>query len=188
MYDLKSSKAVYKSDWMVVYEDSLVDNEKGIEGMFNRITVNDAVIILPIFEDSSILMLVNYRHGAGTNLLELPGGLVQANENPSDTARRELLEETGYVCDTLEYINFFYTWPARASQKNFVFVAKGLKRADNKFNEKQATVKQTQNQSEHFEYIGASMVISKQQIVQGLKNGTITSAITTSALLYGYFV
>ena len=184
MYDLKSSKAVYKSDWMIVYEDSVIDNKKGIEGMLNRITVNDAVIILPIFEDSSILMVINYRHGVGSNLLELPGGLVRANENPSDTARRELLEETGYVCDNLEYINLFYTWPARASQKNFVFVAKGLKRGDNKFNEKQ----QSQNQSERFECIGAAMVISKEQIVQGLKNGTITSAMTTSALLYGYFV
>jgi hypothetical protein len=75
-----------------------------------------------------------------------------------------------------------------APQKNFVFVARGLKREENKNKEKQANLQQNQNQLEHFEYIGASMVISREQIMQELKNGTIASAMTTSALLYGYFV
>jgi 8-oxo-dGTP pyrophosphatase MutT (NUDIX family) len=80
---------------MTVYEDSVIDDKKGTEGMFNRITVDDAVIIVPIFEDRSILMVINYRHGVSANLLELPGGIIQENEDPSYTARRELLEETG---------------------------------------------------------------------------------------------
>ena len=65
-----------------------------------------------------------------------------------------MLEETGYICDSLEYIDWFYTWPGRASQKNFVFVARGLKREENKNKEKQVKLQQNQNQSEHFEYIG----------------------------------
>ena len=68
MYHLKSSKAVYESDWMTVYEDSVIDDKKGTEGMVNSITVNDAVIIVPIFEDRSILMVINYRHGVSANL------------------------------------------------------------------------------------------------------------------------
>jgi len=96
--------------------------------MFNRIEVRDAVIIVPIFEDRSMLMIQNYRHGAGTILLELPGGFINENESASDAARRELLEETGYKCDTVESINWFYTWPGRTAQRNFIVVAKGLKR------------------------------------------------------------
>jgi ADP-ribose pyrophosphatase len=181
MYHLKASKAVYKSDWMTVYEDSVIDDEKGTEGTFNRITVNDAVIIVPIFEDGSILMVETYRHGARTNLLELPGGLVQVNEEPYYTAKRELLEETGYGCSSLQYVNWFYTWPGRTSQKNFVFIAKNLKRED-------ANLQQNQNQLEHFEHIGALRVVSREKIIQELKNGSITSSMTASALLYGYFV
>ena len=42
MYKLKSSKTVYRNKWMVVLEDSVIDEELGIVGIFNRINVDDA--------------------------------------------------------------------------------------------------------------------------------------------------
>ena len=73
MYKLKSSKSVYKSQWMEVCEDSVTDEERGTVGMFNRINVDDTATIIPIFKDGSLLMVENYRHAVSTNLLELPG-------------------------------------------------------------------------------------------------------------------
>ena len=123
---------------MQVYEDSVIYNDNNDKNnkmissshsnkIFNRIKVDDTVIIIPIFEDGSLLMVEGYRHGAGENLLELPGGFIEENEEPSQAAKRELFEETKYNCDSLELMNWFYTWPGRTSQKNYVFVAKGLK-------------------------------------------------------------
>ena len=122
MYKLKSSKSVYKSQWMEVCEDSVTDEERGTVGMFNRINVDDTATIIPIFKDGSLLMVENYRHAVSTNLLELPGGLIRENaegeeleqeQQASNTAKRELLEETGYTCDSIQYTNWFYTWPGR---------------------------------------------------------------------------
>ena len=185
MYKLKSSKTVYKSQWMVVYEDLITDEEQIALGMFNRINVDDAVTIVPIYEDGSLLMVENYRHAVSTNLLELPGGLIRGNEEEgkqqeeqqqaSDTAKKELLEETGYTCDSLQFINWFYTWPGRSTQKNFVFIAKGLKKI------------QTEQRLEEFEYIKVCKV-DREQVMLELKNGRIKSAVTISALLYGYFI
>jgi ADP-ribose pyrophosphatase len=185
MYKLKSSKTVYKSQWMVVYEDLITDEEQIALGMFNRINVDDAVTIVPIYEDGSLLMVENYRHAVSTNLLELPGGLIRGNEEEgkqqeeqqqaSDTAKKELLEETGYTCDSLQFINWFYTWPGRSTQKNFVFIAKGLKKI------------QLEQRLEEFEYIKVCKV-DREQVMLELKNGRIKSAVTISALLYGYFI
>jgi ADP-ribose pyrophosphatase len=183
MYKLKSSKTVYRSKWMAVYEDLVIDEEQAAVGKFNRINVDDAATIIPIFEDGSLLMVENYRHAVSTNLLELPGGLVRGNEErdqgeeqrPSDTAKRELLEETGYTSDNMEFINWFYTWPGRATQRNFVFVAKGLKKV------------QLEQKLEEFEYIKVCKV-DREQVMRELKNGRIKSAVTISALLYGYFI
>ena len=159
---------------MTVYED-LVSKEYGKRvGMFNRIEVQDAVVTVPIFEDRSILMIQNYRHGAGTILLELPGGFINENEVASDAARRELLEETGYTCDIVESINWFYTWPARTAQRNFIVVTKGLKR---KYHAKSPN---------EFESIKVHK-ISEKKIRVELKRGNIKSAATISALLLGYF-
>ncbi|HYZ51261.1 MAG TPA: NUDIX hydrolase [Nitrososphaeraceae archaeon] len=175
---------------MTVYEDLVVDDkeEQAAVGTFNRINVDDAATIVPIFEDGSLLMVENYRHAVSTNLLELPGGLVRRNEQeekageggeereqPFDTAKRELLEETGYASDNMEFINWFYTWPGRATQRNFVFMAKGLKEV--KFEQK----------LEEFEYTKVCKV-DREQVKQELKNGRIKSAVTLSALLYGYFL
>ena len=170
---------------MTVYEDLVIDEEQVAVGTFNRINVDDAATVVPIFEDGSLLMVENYRHAVSTNLLELPGGLINRNkeggggqeeeQQPFDTAKRELLEETGYASDSMEFINWYYTWPGRATQRNFVFMAKGLKKV------------RLEQKLEEFEYIKVCKV-DRGQVMRELKNGRIKSAVTISALLYGYFI
>jgi hypothetical protein len=76
----------------MIYEDwvSKVDGSSSTSGMFNRIEVHDAVIVVSIFEDSFLLIVDNYRHGARTNLLELPGRFINQKVPVSYAARREL--------------------------------------------------------------------------------------------------
>jgi ADP-ribose pyrophosphatase len=120
-------------------------------------------------------MVENYRHGVGTSLLELPGGFINENEVGSDAGRRELLEETGYTCSKVELINWFYTWPGRTAQRNFVIVARGLK-------------KHYDTNLDEFECIKVHK-ISEDKIRRELKRGgKIKSAVTISALLQGYFL
>ena len=54
---------------MAIYED-WIGEKKTKSAMFNRIDVNDAAIVLPIFEDGSLLMVESYRYAAGASLLE----------------------------------------------------------------------------------------------------------------------
>jgi 8-oxo-dGTP pyrophosphatase MutT (NUDIX family) len=88
---------MYKSQRMTVYEDWVSKENGGTIGMFNRIEVLDAVIVVPILEDSSLLMVENYRNRAGKNLLELPGGFIDENEVASEAGRIELHEEPLYL-------------------------------------------------------------------------------------------
>ncbi len=113
---------------MTVYEDQVIKETylNGATGTFNRIEVRDSVIVIPIFKDGSVVMVETYRHGVGTGLLELPGGLIDEGEAARGSAERELIEETGYSCDKMKMINWFYTWPGRTGQRNFVFLATDL--------------------------------------------------------------
>jgi len=170
---ITSSSIKYKSQWMTVYEDLVSKEVDGTIKMFNRIEVLDAAIVVPILEDSSLVMVENYRHGAGTNLLELPGGFINENELETDAAKRELLEETGYTCNQVELINWFYTWPGRTAQRNFVVVARGLKKPLGKNLDK-------------FECIKVHKVSGDKIRRELTRGGKIKSAPTISALLYGY--
>jgi hypothetical protein len=82
MHTIYKSNLVYKSQWLQVYEDLIGYNDSNhLPEIFNRINVDDTVIILPIFENGLLLMVEGYRHGASEDLLEFPGGFMIKMKN-----------------------------------------------------------------------------------------------------------
>ena len=69
-----------------------------------------------------------YRHGAEDIFLELPGGLVDPeDDSPAVAAERELLEETGYQGINLIPIGECYPQPAVLTNKCFFYLARDVK-------------------------------------------------------------
>ncbi|SKC72410.1 NUDIX hydrolase [Maledivibacter halophilus] len=85
-----------------------------------------AVAVVPIAEDNKIVMVKQFRKAVEDCLLEVPAGKLEIGEEPLDCAKRELLEETGYKSDNLEYLFKFYTSPGFCNEEISVFVAKDL--------------------------------------------------------------
>ena len=85
-----------------------------------------AVVILPVLDDGSIVLIRNYRFAVGQTLLELPAGTLEADESPRDCAARELEEETGYRAACIEPLCEFYTSPGILTERMYAFVATGL--------------------------------------------------------------
>jgi 8-oxo-dGTP pyrophosphatase MutT (NUDIX family) len=70
-----------------------------------------------------ILLIRQYRHGAGLIGLELPCGTVEAGETPDHAAKRELLEETGYAAQALHSLAAVSPNPALFTNRLHTFVA-----------------------------------------------------------------
>jgi ADP-ribose pyrophosphatase len=85
-----------------------------------------AVAILAITDDNKIVMVEQYRKALERNIVEIPAGKLEKGEEPALCARRELEEETGYECESLELLISFYTSPGFADEIVHLFVAKGL--------------------------------------------------------------
>ncbi|MCF6465889.1 NUDIX hydrolase [Clostridium sp. Cult2] len=85
-----------------------------------------SVGIVPITEDGSIILVEQFRKPVEKPLLEIPAGKIEINEEPKETAYRELIEETGYIANNMEYIFEFYTSPGFSTEKIYLFLATGL--------------------------------------------------------------
>jgi len=90
-----------------------------------------AVAVIAFTDDHKMIMVEQYRKPLERSLIEIPAGKLEKGEEPKNTAKRELEEETGYSCDELDHIASFYTSPGFADEIIHLFVAKGLKKIEN---------------------------------------------------------
>jgi ADP-ribose pyrophosphatase len=73
-----------------------------------------------------IVLVRQYRHAVDEELWEVPAGMIERGEPPHETARRELIEETGYRATSLRFLWSMYTTPGFCNERIHLFVAEGL--------------------------------------------------------------
>ena len=101
----------------------------GQEHDFYVIDFPNWVQVIPITPDEQIVMVRQYRHGCGRIFLELPGGLIDESDlSPHQTAKRELLEETGYCAENLILLTRIYPQPAVLNNKGLTYLARQVKK------------------------------------------------------------
>ena len=93
--------------------------------------------IIPLTSDNRVVMVRQYRHGTRDITLEIPGGLVEAEDTPESAARRELREETGYEAGSMTPLGFVHPNPAIQGNICYTYLARdvfaaGLQEQDEK--------------------------------------------------------
>lgn len=85
-----------------------------------------AVTVVALPTRDTVILVRQYRHATGEELLELPAGTREEGENPIDTAKRELEEETGYAAARIRLLADFYTAPGFTDELMHLYEATGL--------------------------------------------------------------
>jgi ADP-ribose pyrophosphatase len=75
---------------------------------------------------STIVLVKQYRHPVERDLWEVPAGMIERGEPPLETAKRELIEETGYRAERWRALWSMYTTPGFCEERIHLFVAEGL--------------------------------------------------------------
>ena len=83
-------------------------------------------VIVPVFDDHSILLLRQYRHPLGQSIIEFPAGKLEQGEDPLECAKRELLEETGFSAMRWTPISGIHTTPGFCNELLHLFMAEQL--------------------------------------------------------------
>ena len=86
-----------------------------------------AVCVVPLTEKNEVVLVRQYRYPFARVTLEIPAGKLDSpTEDHREAALRELSEETGAECKSIEFIGELHTSPAILDEIIYMYVARGL--------------------------------------------------------------
>lgn len=89
----------------------------------------DWVNVVPVTDRGEIVLVRQHRLGTDRMELEIPGGLVDPEDGDNlEAAKRELLEETGYMAKSWTFLGSVYPNPALQGNRCHTFLAEGCRR------------------------------------------------------------
>ena len=117
-------KIVFEGDKVLVIERDrwqYVERKKGKE----------AVAVIAETEDGKVILTEQFRRPVNARVIDWPAGLV-GDENPdtdaAETAKKELEEETGYVCESVERLTKGPSSPGITSEQVSLYRARGVRK------------------------------------------------------------
>lgn len=164
-----SSQTVFKGALLEVRKDQ-VRLPNGKESVREYIVHPGAVVVLAFLDNGNLLFERQFRYPLRRVFLELPAGKIDPGEAIIDTARRELLEETGYTASDWEYLGVMHPCIGYSDERIEIFAARGLHLAGEK-------------QLDHNEFLDV-IELSPAAAREAVWNGQITDAKTISSLFW----
>ncbi len=114
-------------NWLISVRTDKVQMPDDHQAERTVVTHIGAVGILALDERDRVLMIRQYRHPVARQLWEIPAGLRDVTgEALVDTARRELLEETGHTARDWGVLVDSYSSPGISNERIRIFLARGL--------------------------------------------------------------
>jgi ADP-ribose pyrophosphatase len=121
-----SSKYLFKDTWFTLRADTCETQEGKIITPYYVYEFPDWVIAVALTEDGKFILERQYRHALGVTNFELPGGCAERSDPSMEVAvRRELLEETGYAFEQVEFLCKTSANPSTNSNWAYIYLATG---------------------------------------------------------------
>lgn len=128
-WQVLESRLVVERRWIEVHEQRVRLGNGHEIPEFHKVVMPSWAAVLCVTDTDQVVLVRQYRHGISEESVELPAGVIEPEESPLEAAKRELLEETGYVADAWSPIVTVATEPSRHTVHAHFFCARGA-RAD----------------------------------------------------------
>ena len=118
-------RLMYEGDYLRLHR-ATVQLPNGATSYREYLKHPGAVMIIPLFENGDVLLERQYRYPMRKVFIEFPAGKKDAGEAPLETAKRELLEETGYRAEHYTHVTDIHNALAYCDEVIHFYLAEGL--------------------------------------------------------------
>ncbi len=98
----------------------------GVEGEWECIRHPGGALAVPITAEGELVLVKQYRFAVEGRLLEFPAGTLEPHEEPAETIKREIEEETGYRANQWHFLGKFPLAPGYSDEYIYAFLAREL--------------------------------------------------------------
>lgn len=161
-------EAVFDGKLLHVRRD-VVRLPDGAEATREYIVHPGAVTIIPVLDSGALVMERQYRYPLGRELVELPAGKIDPGESTLETARRELLEETGYTARSWARVATIHPLCGYTNEMIELWLARGLRHEGRRL--------------DHGEFL-ETFTLALADAVEWVRIGRITDAKTIVGVLW----
>lgn len=162
-----SSEKIFSGKIFDVKQDKIIQSTG--QKATRDVVVHSGGVVIVAEKSNQILMVKQYRYPVEKTLIELPAGrLDKTGESIIEAAKRELLEETGFVAKKWTDLGYIYSSPGFTTEKLFLFHATNLEFKNQQPDEDEII---------EFEFYETKKIISM------ILNGEINDAKTICAIL-----
>ena len=123
MWKIKKTERILDSEFVKVDKDDVALPQGREIKDFYKVTIKDCAAIVAITPTNQIILKKEYRHCYGKELIEVPAGVLEDGEDPLETAKRELEEETGYVGKKWTYLGKTVESSAKLTNYMYIYLA-----------------------------------------------------------------
>lgn len=167
-WTILSQKIKYDNPWINVTEHQVI-NPSGGKGIYGVVHIkNFAIGIVPMDVENNIYLVGQYRFPLNQYSWEIPEGGGALGVDPLESAKRELLEETGLIAKEWQEILRMHLSNSVTDELSIIYLAKNLEQFD-------AEPEETED-----------LMIKKipfEEAYQMVMNGTITDSMSVAAIM-----
>lgn len=162
------SRVVHQGSFFDVHRDKVLLPD-GAASWREYIRHPGAVVVLPVLDDGRLLMERQFRYPLNRVFWEFPAGKIDKGEAPLESAKRELMEETGYTASSWRFVCSVHNAIGYSDEVLHLYLAEGLQPGPKRPDEE-----------EFIETFSATL----PQLLEWVREGRITDAKTMIGIFW----